>query len=220
MYQLLNLFSNIPNINDYNWYGGAPHKSLWKRMFSLYPINLAKNGSLMLLNYDLLLKLWEKNLLTSIFYKKHNKLYLCKDDQLVTNSSIDQIQLLTHARLTTSPREVVQIKVHTLGGTPVYSKITYGKNNSVDCIKGLMQKIQTIIHHTKTQGQNIVEIQINHTHPSLDFIANEGDNLKFILNGLGKQDCITGAQLCQFIDYPLTISAITPGQLTYSKTWS
>jgi hypothetical protein len=213
------IFNKIPSVNDFNWIGQKPIKSLWKRMYIVHDLKIKKNSDLIILSYKNLIKFISEKYLEDVFYIENKRLYfkgICK--QLVTRNTSTEVSLLKHSMLNTIPHEVMQIKLFSDSGFYMESSITHGEVSKIEKLDMISRKIDKMIFDFKKNGSNLSRVQIDHTHPSLDLALITNEKIKYFFNGLSESDYKFANLIRNHILKPVTIRAISPCGWTYSAT--
>lgn len=128
--------------------------------------------------------------------------------KLQMNMEFEQT-LLKHSHYGTFPHEVMQIRVITSEGEEVCSSIFHGGQKQLFSTDHIEKQIVRLCLQARKQGLTIEEVEVAHTHPSLEVMIETPQGTKFVFNGLSKADCRAGRILAEFLQYPLRIKAIT-----------
>ncbi len=133
--------------------------------------------------------------------------------QIIKENENEDKYLIEQSWINFYPHEVTQIRILNSQNIDIVSKLHHGGPYQGASMKQLRSEINSLCFNARKRGLVIEEVQIVHTHPSLEvMICNEEDPLQessFIFNGLSKSDVKLGETLAPFIHYPLRIKAIT-----------
>ncbi len=193
---------NLPKAMKLNWTFCRPR--LAQALKLVQDINLPPNCRLSLLNFEALSIIKNQ---TSYFY----------DLELRPNHGNEQ-RLLDFSTLGWFPHEVAQIKVISACGEEICSPIFHGRRSSLGRFEILSTYMKKLILGTRKRGLLISEVEIAHTHPSLEVMIEHAGEQQFIFNGLSKTDRKLGERLASFCDYPIRVKAITTAA-NYSKVF-
>lgn len=119
-------------------------------------------------------------------------------------------KLLSSSSLNWFPHETAQIRIVNAQGENFCSKVFHGGRSSLGNVEQLRFEIRRMIFKARKKGLTIEEVEIAHTHPSLEVMIESGEKSQFIFNGLSRSDRRFGERLAPFLDYPLRVKAITP----------
>ena len=174
-------------------------KFLWHSKF--YP---SLNSLLIPLNYNMLKIVKEQ---TEYFAQQ----------ELSPNGEGEK-ELLEKSSLHTFPHEVWQIRIKTFQKVIIKGDINHGGL----CFAANLKQLKCAVGHlaltVRQKGLSISEIEIVHTHPSLELLIIEPWGQAFVFNGLGERDKYCARRLAEFMDYPLRICAVTPA-VNYSMVF-
>ncbi|MBT3586509.1 MAG: hypothetical protein HN509_16495 [Halobacteriovoraceae bacterium] len=184
------------------WRGPRPSLPLWLKFIS--KTELKDHSTIRLLSTEALQAI-----------KKQSAYF--KDQQIDVLNASDE-KLLAKSSLNFFPHEVFQITIKNEQGIAFSSKVFHGRQASISNLKKLETLIHQLSFRARSAGLTILEVEISHTHPSLEVLVEHKKGPYFIFNGLSKRDCQAGHHLATFLPYPLTLKAITP-QAAYSKTF-
>lgn len=183
-------------LSTHSWVGSRPTFALWVKFILKTGIRPGKKHKVALLDY------W------SIKELEQESDYF--DGQNICENGEEEEILLNKSMLGIFPHEVFQIKIRTSSGHIIEGPVFHGTPEKSSTYNELRKIIKQLVFKTRTEGYQIVEVELVHTHPSLEVMIISGDDHKFIFNGLSKTDCTTGQRLAEFLDYPLLLRAITP----------
>lgn len=184
-------FFRIFNIN---WRGKRPSIALTAKL--LKDVDIPSKATLYLLQHENLKTIQEG---TAYFY-----------GQLINENDIWENFLLQKSSLEFFPHEVVMINIKNSQGEFFTSKLYHGGQYWCRSQEEIRKEIHTLCFKARKKGLIIEEIEIAHTHPSLEVMIESGTSSKFVFNGLSKSDKELANRLATFLDYPLRIKAITP----------
>ena len=135
--------------------------------------------------------------------------------QIIKENKEDDLKLIEQSWINFYPHEVTQIKIKNSQKERMESKLHHGGPYQGASMKELRTEINRLCFSARKKGLIIEEVQIVHTHPSLEVMfcndqdPSSSDGSSFIFNGLSKSDIKLGETLAPFIPYPLRIKAIT-----------
>lgn len=195
------LFLTDPFNNKDRWIGPRPTFALWIKFLWQTGMRLSHHARLALLDFDSLKTIQENN--------GHF------GDQAIEEHTENDRDLLKNSSLSLRPHEVYQIRIHSEEGEACTGPLRHGGIGHCSTLKDLACLIRQLCLKARKQGLSVTEVEIAHTHPSLEVLVVEEDRSRFVFNGLSKRDKETGETLAQFLDYPLRIKAITPA-VSYS----
>ena len=165
-------------------------------------IDIPKNAKLCMLNFSAIMEIKNQ---TSYFANME-----------IFKNSKNENRLLKASSLRWFPHEVCQIRIINSRNENICSRIFHGGRKSIGKFNDIKKEVKKLIYNTTKRGLSIQEIEISHTHPSLEVMIEYRNESKFIFNGLSNSDCKLGLRLAPFIQYPLRIKAITL-VVNYSK---
>ncbi len=179
------------------WEGKRPPLALRLKFLRDTEIKFTQGSSFRALDYDALKYIQQK---TSYF---HN--------QIIKENKEYDWELIQESWINIYPHEVTQIKILNSQKENFVSKIHHGGPYQGASLKELRGEITRLCFQARKRGLTIEEVQIVHTHPSLEVMicSEESANSSFIFNGLSKGDIKLGETLAPFIPYPLRVKAIT-----------
>lgn len=110
------------------------------------------------------------------------------------------------------PHEVTVIKVANLQNEDFSSPLHHGGPYRGASLKNIRTQIGELVFAARKKGLSVTEVQIIHTHPSIEAIIEEEGtkNSSFIFNGLSASDQELGRMVAPFVPYPVRIKAVTP----------
>ncbi len=191
---------NLPKAMRLNWTFGRPRLALALKF--VQDIKLPEDCQLCLLNFEALSIIKNR---TSYFH----------DLELRPNGETEQ-RLLQFSTLGWFPHEVAQIRVIDGHGEEVCSPVFHGRRSSLGRFEILSTQMKRAILQARRRGLIICEVEIAHTHPSIEVMIEHAGEQQFIFNGLSATDRKLGERLASFCDYPIRIKAITTAA-NYSK---
>ncbi len=191
---------NLVKAMKLHWTRRSPSLALALKF--VQDIDLPENCQLSLLNFEALKVIKRR---TSYFH----------DMELNENQNGEK-ELLRVSSLSWFPHETAQIKIINHQGERFCSRIFHGRKSSLSQFETLRSEVKNLVFRARKRGLLIKEIEIAHTHPSLEVMIEHRGKSKFIFNGLSETDQRLGKRLAPFLDYPLRIKAITP-TANYSK---
>lgn len=199
--QLPKLFISLPFWRKLSlpWQGERPPLALRLKFLRDTNLQVGKKATIRQLSFETIKFIQEK---TNYFNRQIIK----------ENKEIDHF-LLKASWLNFYPHEVTLISIENDQGELFHSKIHHGGPYRGASLKGLRQELTKLCFSARKKGLTITEVQILHTHPSVEAIIEDGTNGRdssFIFNGLSHSDQELGRTLAPFVPYPLRIKAITP----------
>jgi len=179
------------------WEGKRPPLALRLKFLRDTEVKLGTKATFRALDFNTLKYIQQK---TSYF---HN--------QIIKENEAYDWSLINESWINLYPHEVTQIRILNSQKENIVSKIHHGGPYQGASLKELRQEISRLCFSARKRGLIIEEVQIVHTHPSLEvMICNENEkDSSFIFNGLSQGDIKLGETLAPFISYPLRIKAIT-----------
>lgn len=209
-----------PNRQKFFWIGRAPAWIMWERMTRLFGVELAENSKLSLLNFELLEELVTSLKFQNIFRESRRIIYHRTYEQEIFKNSTYEDLLLRESSLNYSPHEVCQIILLTKQHKVYRSPIFHGEEARAVDISTLENWIEKLDYKVRKDGFDVLRIQINHTHPTLEFVeylAGEGNQCRLSLSGLSQADFEVGRRLAASFKHPIQLKAITPSGLFFSS---
>lgn len=177
-----------------NWRGEKPSIALTAKL--LKDVEIPQGSTLYLLGHDNIKTIQEG---TAYFY-----------GQIINENEILENFLLDKSSLDFFPHEVLMINIKNSQGEYFTSKLYHGGQYWCRSWDDIRKEIHTLCFRARKKGLTIEEIEIAHTHPSLEVMIETKYDSKFIFNGLSNSDKELGHRLAAFLDYPLRIKAVTP----------
>lgn len=176
--------------------GERPSFALMFKFFREVGLQLKKNAELRVLNFD------------SLHYiQQTTKRY--KEQLLLENKEFEQV-MLKKSSLSLFPHEVTRIRIVNSQGEDFGSEYLHGSSRRGASHDWLKKEIAKLCFQARKKGLIIEEVEIAHTHPSLEVLIVENNQSKFFFNGLSSSDKKLGEMIAQFLPYPLRVKAITP----------
>ena len=188
-----NLFQGI------QWIGKRPSLALSLKL--LKEIELKPHSKLRLLDFKSLKMIDQK---TAYFGR-----------QVLKENKRAEKGLLKSSQLNFFPHEVWQVRIVNSQNIDFNSPVFHSGQKSTHSYEEMREVLAKLIFKARQLGVVIEEIEIAHTHPTLEVMVENGNDSHFIFNGLSDTDKKLGERLAPFLDYPLRIKAITP-QVNYS----
>lgn len=120
--------------------------------------------------------------------------------------------LLEKSWLNFYPHEVTLIRIENLQNEEFCSTLHHGGPYRGASLKGIRKQISELVFAARKKGLSVTEVQIVHTHPSVEAIIEEETTKasSFIFNGLSSSDQDLGRMVAPFVPYPVRVKAITP----------
>jgi len=178
------------------WVGPKPSLAMRLKFFRDTKLKASPKAKLRLLDFDALKDIQNQ---TSFFHYQEIK----------ENEDYDQL-LLDKSWLNLYPHEVTVIKIENSQGEVFTSHIHHGGPYRGASLKSLRTQITGLCFAARKKGLVVEEVQILHTHPSVEAMVEDENESSFIFNGLSKSDIDLGETLAPFVPYPLRVKAITP----------
>lgn len=178
------------------WRGKRPSLALRLKFLRDTDLQISPKATIRSLSYEALLYIQEK---TNYFNR-----------QVIKENQKEDLMLLEHSWLNLYPHEVTVIKVANLQNEEFTSKIHHGGPYRGASLKGIRSQITSLCFEARKKGLSVTEVQIIHTHPSVEAIIEDGNQSSFIFNGLSASDMELGKTIAPFVPYPLRVKAITP----------
>jgi hypothetical protein len=198
--------------DNFKWAYERPSFFLWKRFQILHPHLISKKQSLALLNYEHLRRFVSQEGRFQSLSMSEGRIFFYKKEvgnQLVTRNQGDEKKLLKLSSLNFYPHEVGQIQIITRQKT-YSSKAFHGCINQVGSFNKILNETQKLLYLAKSEGADIQKVELKHTHPTIDLLADDGEELKLILGGLSSKDVLMAKAISQYIECKISIKAITP----------
>lgn len=216
------IFGNfIDRSIERRWFGDRPDPKLEQKLNSILPETIAEDAEFILLNFELLKKLIDADAVPRNYFMKHGRLYKSGDfNQLITPIDDEDQLLVTESLKQRQLSEVMQIVILTESGEHYRSDILFGEEKLVGNISSIQEWIHEHSFYLRRLGHSIVNVSINHVHPSIEVVAVTDEKFTSVTNGLSSSDYAVAERISQHVMYPLTISAILPSGLKYSYTFS
>lgn len=196
------LFS-FPWLNQYRqsekisgWIGPRPSFWLWIKFLKESKIKFGKEVKVGLLEFEEIKEIQNTT--------KHFS------GQIIRKNNWVEKNLLNRSTLYFFPHEVFQIRVINTQNIDFSTKIYHGKKNKCSTKAELSLIIKEIVLKARKELLQIEEIEIMHTHPSLEVLIADETQSKFVFNGLSETDIKTTQEIAEFVNYPLRIKAVTP----------
>lgn len=178
------------------WRGKRPSLALRLKFLRDTKLEISSNATIKSLTYETLLYIQEK---TNYFNRQEIK----------ENKDEDKV-LLEKSWLKFYPHEVTLIKIANLQNEEFTSKLHHGGPYRGASLKGIRSQITSLCFEARKKGLSVTEVQIVHTHPSVEAIIEDGKDSSFIFNGLSTSDMELGKVIAPFVPYPVRVKAITP----------
>lgn len=179
-----------------HWQGPKPSLALRIKFLRDTELNITKNACIRLLTFEAIKYIQEK---TNYFNR-----------QIIKENKAEDTLLLESSWLKLYPHEVTVIKIENIQNENFTSALHHGGPYRGASLKGLRSQITTLCFEARKRGLSVTEVQIVHTHPSVEAIIEDGSESSFIFNGLSTSDIELGKTLAPFVPYPLRVKAITP----------
>ncbi len=181
------------------WEGKRPPLALRLKFLRDTEIKFKPGSTFRALDYEAIKFIQQK---TSYFNK-----------QVIKENEDYDWKLINESWINVYPHEVTQIKILNSQKENIVSKLHHGGPYQGASMKELRTEISRLCFNARKRGLVIEEVQIVHTHPSLEVMIYKEDEPRsdssFIFNGLSKSDIKLGEALAPFIPYPLRVKAIT-----------
>ncbi len=179
------------------WSGKKPPLALRLKFLRDTELKLTETSTFRALDFETLKYIQNK---TSYF---HNQI-------IKENEAYDQ-SLIEESWINLYPHEVTQIKIINSQKENFVSSLHHGGPYQGASMQGLRKEINRLCFAARKRGLIIEEVQIVHTHPSLEVMITDEKSAEssFIFNGLSLGDIKLGETLAPFIPYPLRVKAIT-----------
>jgi hypothetical protein len=174
------------------------------KFFRDAPQEVNNEGTLCFLEYDQL-KIIQKE--TSYFHGQ----------EIFANEDFEK-GLLSLSGLNWFPHEVMQVRIINSEKEMIASKPRHGGQFKAANIDELKHTIRHLVLKARKQGLTIEEIEIAHTHPSLEVMVENGSDANFVFNGLSAADRRVGSDVSQHQHFPIRVKAITPAA-NYSRVF-
>jgi len=189
-------------------------------MIRCYNIEFQKKSKVSVLSHGLLEKLLRTEKFKNIFIENSRIYYNRFEKQEIIKNSDYENLLLEESSLDFFPHEVCQIRLITKQHKIYQSPLFHGtEDRSVD-LTTLEKWIHKLDAKARKDGFDIHKIQINHTHPTLEFVEffdDQFEQLSLSLSSLSKADIHVGHKLSEFWAYPIQLKAITPSGHYFSR---
>lgn len=194
LYPLQWLSFDLKKIFSIHWKGVRPKLALIAKL--LKDIDVPESAIFYQLDFESL-KVIQKG--TAYFY-----------GQIIKENGPTENYLLEKSSLGFFPHEVVMISIKNSQNEIVRSEIYHGGQYWCGSENNIKKEINRLCFKARKKGLTIEEVEVIHTHPSLEVLIEYSGESKFIFNGLSNSDKETGHRLATFLDYPLRMKAITP----------
>lgn len=178
------------------WRGKKPSLALRLKFLRDTKLDISSKATIRSLTYDALLYIQER---TNYFNR-----------QVIKENKEEDLALLEKSWLNFYPHEVTLIKIANLQNEDFTSKLHHGGPYRGASLKGIRSQITKLCFEARKKGLSVTEVQIVHTHPSVEAIIEDGQKSSFIFNGLSASDMELGKVIAPFVPYPLRVKAITP----------
>ncbi|MBT3981346.1 MAG: hypothetical protein HOE90_08325 [Bacteriovoracaceae bacterium] len=132
------------------------------------------------------------------------------ENQLIEKNGIYEHSLLKKSFLKFFPHEVAKIRVVSDQGEDISSRFYHCSQYRALDLMILRKQVSRLYFLARKKGLNIKEIEISHTHPSLEVLIVDQCGFNFITNGLSAGDQNIGSIIARDISHPLRVKAITP----------
>ncbi len=127
-----------------------------------------------------------------------------------------EITLLKKSNLLFNPHEVFQLMAIDHRGHKHFSKIRHGKKSSYGNQESIYLEIQNFIYALKKKNFEVKQMQIMHTHPSIDMKITSGQKTTIIQNALGYCDINLFKKMSKEWPFKISIKAILPNEISYT----
>lgn len=194
LYPLQWLNFDFKKIFSTTWRGERPGMALVAKLFK--DVDIPEDATLYHLDHDSLKVIQEG---TAYFY-----------GQIIKENGPLENCLLEKSSLKFFPHEVVLISIKNSQNELVCSEVYHGGQYWCRSEENIRSEINKLCFKARKRGLTIEEIEVAHTHPSLEVLVEYSGESKFIFNGLSKSDKETAHRIATFLDFPLRIKAITP----------
>ncbi len=223
--KLRNLFSNnVKQKVERRWFGSRPDARLELKLNAILPETTDENAEFILLNYDLLKKLIDADAVPRSYSIRGDQIFKNDPDgagqQHVNCIDQNDLLLIDQTLKYRKLNEVLQISILTESKEFYRSDILAGEEKFVGNISSIQEWIDEHTFYLRRLGHSITHIFIDHVHPSLEVVAVTDAKFTSITNGLSRTDVKIAEKISEHLMYPLTISAILPSGLKYSRTFS
>jgi hypothetical protein len=188
--------SNFWRKLNLRWQGPRPSLALRLKFLRDTPLDISNEATIRLLTFEAIKYIGEK---TNYFNR-----------QVIKENEKEDHNLLEASWLKFYPHEVTVIKIQNIQNENFISKHHHGGPYRGASLKGLRSQITKLCFEARKKGLSVTEVQIIHTHPSVEAIIEDGKESSFIFNGLSTSDIQLGKTLAPFVPYPLRVKAVTP----------
>ncbi len=199
---ILGLSLDLSNANlwrklQLKWRGPKPPLALRLKFLKDTKLNLSSKATIRQLTYEALLYIQEQ---TNYFNR-----------QEINENKKEDRELLKESWLGLYPHEVTLIRIANLQNEDFCSPLHHGGPYRGASLRGIRKQISDLVFAARKKGLSVTEVQIVHTHPSVEAIIEEDNNKSsFIFNGLSAGDQELGRMIAPFVPYPVRIKAVTP----------
>jgi hypothetical protein len=136
--------------------------------------------------------------------------------QLITPLEDREKILLKYSSLLFNPHEVFQLKVLDQWGHEHYSKVRHGNTSSFGTSEYINNEIIKFEQQLRRNKIQITNMDILHTHPSVDMKIITSHKTAIIQNGLSISDIKLYQSIKNEYDFKINIKAILPNNISYS----
>jgi len=186
----------------------------WKKLFTKWEGQCPPLALRLKFLRDTEIKLSDHPVFRALDYKTLK--YIQQQTSYFGNQMIKENEAYDHFLMQESwiglyPHEVTQIKILNSQKEEFVSKLHHGGPYQGASLTQLRKEINQLCFKARKRGLIIEEVQIVHTHPSLEVMIYDQyqKDSSFIFNGLSQSDIKLGETLAPFMHYPLRIKAIT-----------
>lgn len=174
------------------WIGERPPWPLWRKFLRTSRFRPGRNTRLALLDHHAL----------ALIQKESGRF---ADQEIAPNGPREK-KLLRHSLPGLLPHEVWQVSLK----PGIAGRIRHGGISRAAGIMEIRSEIARLTRLARRRGITICEIELIHTHPSLELLILEPGRERFVFNGLSREDFRLGRALAPFLEAPLRLRALTP----------
>ena len=135
--------------------------------------------------------------------------------QILKSSDAFELDLFNKSKTMFSFREAVVIRVRTMQGLTIDSKVLKGEFSSFKNIKSIESEILSLDFKVRRNSFDINYFEIIHTHPTGCYIEQDGDYEVLSLGGLSQADYEVADYLKEKYGILFKLKAVCPGGVTY-----
>jgi len=136
--------------------------------------------------------------------------------QVIRPISEIEKRLLKKSNLLFNPHEVFCLKVLDQWGHTHFSKIKHGKKSSFGDESLIFREIQFMQRKLRLNNIQIQNLEILHTHPSIDMTVTTNVKTSLIQNALSETDINLCKKMSREWPFNINVKAILPNEISYS----